>query len=294
MITSRHAPPVRPGHPGRAPEPARGRRHPARGLGFGAILAALVIWSAIGTGANPGLLVENAARQRTGDFLGGFTSPDLSGAHLAEVSSAMLSTLQISLVALVIGVLIAIPLTPFATSTLMASTRTPGLSLARRALAGVPYAVARNLLNLMRAIPDLIWALIFVTAVGLGPFAGALAIGVHSGGLLGKLWAEQIEAVEEGPLDAVRLLGVGRFGLIALVLWPLARRNVLSLTLYQWECNLRAATIVGFVGAGGIGQQLDVSIRLFQYPQTATLILALLVMVVAADALSALVRRAAR
>jgi phosphonate transport system permease protein len=262
-------------------------------LGFGAVLAALVIWSANGTGANPARLVDEQTQERTSTFVSGFLHPDLSASYLREVGNAMLSTFQISIVALVIGIVIAIPLVPFAASNLLV-TRTPGLSRGRRAFAVVPYQIARNILNFLRAVPELIWALVFVTAVGLGPFAGCLAIGVHAGGLLGKLWAEQMEAVDDGPIEALRLLGTGRLGLIGLGVWPLARQNILSLTLYQWECNLRAATVVGFVGAGGIGQQLDVSIRLFQYSETATLILALLLMVFMADSFSTLVRRALR
>jgi len=276
----------------RPAEPRVPRRWLSR-FGFGTVLAALLIWSAGGTGADPGLLVDEGAQQRIGAFVSGFIHPDLSGAYLAEVGRAMLSTFQISIVALMIGIVIAIPLAPFAASNLLV-TRMPGLSLRRKAFAVVPYQAARNALNFMRAVPELIWALVFVTAVGLGPFAGALAIGVHAGGLLGKLWAEQMEAVDDGPIEAIRLLGAGRFGTIGLGVWPMARQNILSLTLYQWECNLRAATIVGFVGAGGIGQQLDVSIRLFQYSETATLILALLLMVFIADSVSTLIRRAVR
>ena len=280
------------GPPTRLADPRVARRWMRR-VGFGTVLTALVIWSANGTGTNPGLLVDEGAQERMGAFVSGFLHPDLSASYLAEVGSAMLSTFQISIVALIIGIAIAIPLAPFAASNLLV-TRMPGLSLRRKAFAVVPYQIARNLLNFMRAVPELIWALVFVTAVGLGPFAGALAIGVHAGGLLGKLWAEQMEAVDDGPIEAIRLLGAGRFGTISLGVWPMARQNILSLTLYQWECNLRAATIVGFVGAGGIGQQLDVSIRLFQYSETATLILALLLMVFMADSFSTLIRRAVR
>ena len=154
--------------------------------------------------------------------------------------------------------------------------------------------MARGTLNLLRAVPELVWALVFITVVGLGPFAGALATGIHAGGLLGKLWAGQLEAVDPAPVEAVRLLGMGRLGVAALAVVPQARRNLISLGMYQWECNVRAATIVGFVGAGGIGQQVDVSIRLFRYSETSTLILAVLVMVFAADGLSTLVRRALR
>ena len=204
-----------------------------------------------------------------------------------------MGSLHISVTALLIGLAIGAPLSLFAASNL-APGSSAGLPAWRRAVRFGPYWAARGTLNILRAVPELVWALVFVTAVGLGPFAGALAIGIHAGGLLGKLWAEQLEAVDPAPVDAVRLLGIGRLGVASLGVVPQARRNLISLGMYQWECNVRAATIVGFVGAGGIGQQVDVSIRLFRYSETSTLILAILVMVFAADGLSTLVRRALR
>lgn len=278
------------------PRPPDRRRWPLSSggkLGWGALLAVLVLWSLYGTGFSLGTLTSPQARANASRFLSEFLQPDLSGDYLVEVARAALETLQISIAGLAVGALFGIPLSLFAAANLSSGT---GSSLPRwqRAARLVPYQLARAVLNILRAIPELVWALIFITAVGLGPFPGVLAIGVHSIGLLGKLWAEQLEAVDPAPVDAVRLLGVGRLGLAGLAVIPQARQNLVSLTLYQWECNVRAATVIGFVGAGGIGQQVDISIRLFAYSETATLILAIMVLVFFADGVSALIRRALR
>ena len=264
-----------------------------RRLGWAGLLSVLVVWSLRGSGVSPGTLAGPAARRSITDFLSDFLRPELSPGYLGEVAGAALQTLQISVTGLVIGVVIAAPLALFAAANL-SSGAGGGLPVWQRAIRFAPYWTARGALNFLRAIPELVWALVFITAVGLGPFAGALAIGVHAGGLLGKLWAEQLEAVDPGPVEAVRLLGPGRVGVALVGVVPQARRNLISLGMYQWECNVRAATIVGFVGAGGIGQQVDLSIRLFRYSEASTLILAILVLVFAADGLSTLVRRAFR
>ena len=264
-----------------------------RRLGWASLLALLVVWSMGGSGVSPGTLAGPAARRNIADFLSDFLRPELSPRYLGEVAGAAVQTLQISVTGLVIGAVIGAPLALFAAANL-SSGAGGGLPSWQRALRFGPYWASRGVLNFLRAIPELVWALVFITAVGLGPFAGALAIGVHAGGLLGKLWAEQLEAVDPGPVEAVRLLGLGRVGVAFLAVIPQARRNLISLGMYQWECNVRAATIVGFVGAGGIGQQVDLSIRLFRYSEASTLILAILVMVFVADALSTLVRRAVR
>ncbi len=290
--TTKTAPALVPGDGHRPPRGHLGRRA-GRRLGWAALLAFLAVWSMRGAGVSPGTLTGTQARRQAADFLSEFVRPELSPSYLREVGSAAVETLQISATALLIGLVIGAPLSVFAASNLTPGSST-GLPAWRRALRFGPYWGARGMLNLLRAVPELVWALIFITAVGLGPFAGALAIGIHAGGLLGKLWAEQLEAVDPGPVEAVRLLGMGRLGVASVAVVPQARRNLISLGMYQWECNVRAATIVGFVGAGGIGQQVDLSIRLFRYSETSTLILAILVMVFAADGLSTLVRRALR
>ncbi len=262
-------------------------------MGWFGIFVLLVGWSIRGTGFNAGFFSNGRAQEQTQRFISGFLHPDLSLSYLGEVARSAVTTLQISFAGLAVGILIGVPLSFLAAANLSVN-RTPGLPRWRRVLGLMPYQLARNLLNFLRAVPELVWALVFISAVGLGPFAGALAIGIHSAGLLGKLWAEQMEAVDDGPVEAIRLLGAGRTALGVLAVFPQARQNLLSLTLYQWECNVRAAAIVGFVGAGGIGQDLDVSIRLFRYSQASVLILAILALVVFADGTSALVRRSLR
>ncbi len=286
---SRTAPSLSPDHG----EASRRRRSPWRRLGWAGLLAVLVVWSMRGSGVSPGALAGSEARHNMADFLSDFLRPELSPGYLGEVAGAAVQTLQIAVTALVIGVVIGAPLSLFAAANL-SSGAGAGLPAWQRALRFGPYWAARGTLNFLRAIPELVWALVFITAVGLGPFAGALAIGVHAGGLLGKLWAEQMEAVDPGPVEAVRLMGQGRLGIASLAVVPQARRHLVSLGMYQWECNVRAATIVGFVGAGGIGQQVDVAIRLFRYSEAATLILAIVTLVFVADGLSTLVRRAFR
>lgn len=153
------------------------------------------------------------------------------------------------------------------------------------------YALARGLLNLMRTIPDLVWALMFIAAVGLGPFAGVLALTVHSAGLLGKLYAETLESADTVAADSMRATGASG---LATLLWatvPQAQGPLVSVTLYQWECNIRSAMILGFVGAGGLGQRIDIAMRLFRYGELLTLIAALFILVTAVDRLSAVVRR---
>ncbi len=278
-------------HPvGRSP---RNRHRRLAGLGWAGVLVLLIGWSMRGAGFNARFLSNARAQHETRRFVDGFLHPDLRLTYLADVAHSAVTTLQISFAGLAVGAVIGVPLSFLAAANL-AANRTPGLPRWRRVVGLVPYQLARNTLNFLRAVPELVWALVFISAVGLGPFAGSLAIGLHSAGLLGKLWAEQMEAVDDSPVEAVRLLGAGRTALGILAVFPQARQNLLSLTLYQWECNVRAAAIVGFVGAGGIGQDLDVSIRLFRYSQASVLILAILILVALADGTGALIRRSLR
>ena len=156
-----------------------------------------------------------------------------------------------------------------------------------RALA---YAAARGALNIMRTIPDLVWALMFIAAVGLGPFSGVLALTIHSAGLLGKLYSEALESVDPVPIHSLQAAGVGGLGTLAWGVLPQAGGPLISVTLYQWECNIRAAMVLGFVGAGGLGQRIDLAMRLFRYEEMLTLLAVLLLLVTAVDRLSASVR----
>jgi len=153
------------------------------------------------------------------------------------------------------------------------------------------YYPARWLLNALRGIDSFVFALLFVAAVGLGPFAGVLGIGLHTWGTMAKLFAETIETVEPGPIDAAMLSGANRLKVISYALLPDILPNIASLTLFWWEFNVRASTVLGVVGAGGIGQELKNSMDLLDFPRLLTIILIILAMVTTIDQFSAWLRR---
>jgi phosphonate transport system permease protein len=182
---------------------------------------------------------------------------------------------------------ISVPLAALATG----DASTAGASRGERLLRVVPYHVSRFVLNVSRSVPDILWALVFVVALGLGPFPGTLALAVHSAGILGKLYSETLEAVPTRPVEALRATGAGALQAFLFGRLPQAMSGFTSLTLYQWECNIRSATILGFVGAGGIGQQILISMNLFNYPKVATLVGATIIVVLLVDRFSATIRR---
>ncbi len=153
------------------------------------------------------------------------------------------------------------------------------------------YYPARWLLNILRGIDSFVFALLFVAAVGLGPFAGVLGVTLHTWGSMAKLFAEAIENVEPGPLEAATLTGANRLKVISYALLPDVMPSLASVTLYFWEFNVRASTVLGVVGAGGIGQELKNSMDLLDFPRLLTVILIILVIVTAIDQFSAWLRR---
>lgn len=156
---------------------------------------------------------------------------------------------------------------------------------------GLLYYPARWLLNFLRGIDSFVFALLFVAAVGLGPFAGVLGVALHSAGSIAKLWSEAIETIEPGPLEAVAMTGAGRLKIVFYALLPDVLPALLSTSLYIWEFNIRSSTVLGLVGAGGIGQDLKNAVDLLDFPSVATIILIILGMVTAVDQLSAWLRR---
>lgn len=260
--------PHQPGVPA-APPPRHPSNQPARWLLTFAVTAAAV-WSLVNTGVGIASLLEG--RQGAARLIFGLFPPDLDGALLSRVGQAAVETLQISIAALVLGVVMGLPL-----AVLMAAN-----VAAPRLLSGS----ARLLATGLRSVPELLWALLFVATVGLGPAAGVYAIGLHGAGLLAKLCSEQMEAVDPAPVEALRLTGAGRISTALLSILPQARANIASQLLYQWECNLRSSVIIGFVGAGGIGQALSVAMHLFRYQELATLMFVILILVLGVDRIS--------
>lgn len=269
-------------------------RRAALGPWVGATLAAcLVAWSLGGIGVDPLALLSREGIGQMATYARRLFPPDLSAASLHEAGAGALETFAISLVGTCLAVAIAVPLAFLATRTVLFS----GILYAREDLGwrrypriGV-YLGAKMVLSVLRTIPEIVWALIFVFAVGLGPFPGALALGCHTGGVLGKLFGEVLEDVDPHPLETLQAGGAGRAGILVYGVLPQAWPQFLAYALYRWEVNIRAAAVLGFVGAGGLGQRIHIAISLFLEHELLTLILATYLMVTLVDTLSAFLRR---
>ncbi len=242
---------------------------------------------------DPRTLFSGDARANVVKFLRGTFPPDLSPDFLRLMVGPVVETIQISVAGTAIAVLIGLPLGLSATATLTWS----GVLHERRLQSGrilgfVPYAAARGLLSIFRSIPEFVWAFMFVRAVGLGAFPGVLAIGVAYGGMLGKVYSEILEGVSPQPLETLQAAGAGRLPLVMYGVLPQALPAFISYTLYRWECAIRASAILGFVGAGGLGQQIELSMRMFNFHEVLTLLGILWALVVSVDAISGVIRRA--
>jgi phosphonate transport system permease protein len=177
-------------------------------------------------------------------------------------------------------------------TTLAALLALPLAFLAARNLTPHPlaYALARAVLNAQRGVSEMVFALLFVAAVGLGAFPGVLALAVHSAGVLGKFYAEAMENVEPGPLEALAATGAGRLQTVAFAVWPQVLPEVVTYTLYRWESDVRAAFVLGIVGAGGLGFELQMALRLFKYEQALTILVVIVLVVTAIDRLASRIR----
>jgi phosphonate transport system permease protein len=188
-----------------------------------------------------------------------------------------LETIDIAIFGTLAGLILAVPLTVLA-----ASNVTPSRLV---------YYLARGIIGFTRAVPDLVWALLFVTAVGLGPFPGGLALAVHSLGMLGRLFAETIEHMDMAPIDALSLTGARPMQVFSHGIIPSVLPSLLGISLYRLDENIRSSLVLGFVGAGGIGFQLLTAMNLFQYREVSLLLIITFVIVLVAERLSALLRQ---
>lgn len=244
----------------------------------------------------PALLFGAQGRRQIWAFLAGLFPPDLSPGFLTLLIRPTLETIHISIMGTALAILLGFPLALLATDRLSFAGvlyEMDGRSSRwRRAARRMGYVAARLLLNLCRSIPDIVWALMFVRVVGLGPFPGVLAIGVSYGGMIGKIYAEILESSPEGPIEALHAAGAGKLALLGYAFLPQAFANLISYSLYRWECAVRSAAILGLVGAGGLGQQIEISMRMFHYQEAATILIIVFTLVTAVDHLSAMIRRA--
>lgn len=208
-----------------------------------------------------------------GKFIGELMSPDVSPNFVSKLWIASLETLAMSalgtVIAVILGLLIALP--------------------ASKTHAHDPAyfkGICRLLLNMLRSIPELVWAALLLIAAGLGPFAGTLALGLHTAGVLGRLFAESIENAPAEAAFALRTRGVSEGRIFWYATLPQILPQLMSYTLYRWENNIRAAAVLGVVGGGGLGQMLAFHMGLFQMSKTSTILIAMLALVALVDAIS--------
>ena len=249
-----------------------------RACWFTAALLALMVASFVSLNLDWAAFASMDAARSMGRFVAEFFPPDLSPNFVSKVVWAAWETLAMSAlgtaIAAVLGLALAVPASRLSSQD-PAWLRSP----------------TRWLLNALRAIPELVWASLLLISAGLGPMAGTLALALHTGGVLGRLFAEAMENVPSGPGDALRTQGVGRLRVFAYATLPQVLPQLMSYMLYRWENNIRAAAILGVVGAGGLGQLLSFHMGLFQMNKTATILGAMLLMVACVDVLSCALRR---
>lgn len=243
-----------------------------------ALLAILVVASFATLGLEWRAFFSIDAARSMGRFVAEFFPADTSTAFVRKVSVSAWETLAMStlgtLIAAVLGLALAIPASRMSNQD-NAWLRSP----------------TRWLLNALRAIPELVWAALLLISAGLGPMAGTLALALHTSGVLGRLFSEALENLPRGPGDALRTQGVGSLLVFAYASLPQVLPQLMSYTLYRWENNIRAAAVLGVVGAGGLGQMLSFHMGLFQMNKTSTILGAMLLMVACVDVLSFTVRR---
>lgn len=215
---------------------------------------------------------------RMGRFLAELLAPSTDPRFLGKLLPATLETLAMSVVgtllATVFGLLLALP-----------AARMHPQDPARW------RGASRLLLNALRSVPELMWAALLLIAAGLGPFAGTLALALHTTGVLGRLFAEAVENAPEGPAFALRVRGIGEGRIFLYASLPQVLPQLLSYTLYRWENNIRAAAVLGVVGAGGLGQLLAFHLGLFQMAETSSVLVAMMLLVLLVDAASYAARR---
>lgn len=259
-----------------------------RRLGL-AISALVVLWPlARLAGIHPATLFEPGNLQVMGTFIAGFLPPSVQPDFLGYLFTATLQTLAMATAGMALAFLIAAPLAFCSTRVLSISAIGPADG---QWIGQVARQLARSLMMLLRAVPEVVWALMFVRALGLGPAAGVLALAITYGGMLGKVYSEILEATDARPARALLQSGSGRIAALCFGLLPLAAQELVSYTVYRWECAVRAAVVMGFVGAGGLGQLMDQSLKMLSGGEVSSIALVFFALVTLADAISYALRR---
>ena len=268
-------------------------RHPSDPAAFPRVLICLIalalLWPALNLSElNLAVLFNGDNARSMAAFTRDFWPPAYNPEFLTLLARSTLETLAIATAGMALALVIAFP------AALLASR---ALSLSALYRNGKPtwWGIVgrwpvRWLLIILRSVPEIVWALLFVRAVGLGPTAGVLAIAITYGGMLGKVYAEIFESVDQRAAHALLGAGSSRLSAFFYAVLPNAAGEMLSYTVYRWECAIRASVVMGFVGAGGLGQQLDLSLRMFAGAEVASMLLTFIVLVLLADQLSRILR----
>ncbi len=252
------------------------------------LVAAVLLWPLlVWTEFNPATLADARSLGATARFIGDFFPPRHDPAFLRELARETWRTVAIATAGLTLAWLIAVPLA------LVASARLSVSAVAGRmnALPWIVRQAVRWLLIVLRSIPELVWALVFVRVVGLGPTAGVLAIAITYGGMLGKVYAEILESSDPAPALALLRNGSGRLQALLFGALPSCRSELLSYTVYRWECAIRSSVVLGFVGAGGLGQLLDSAAKMFAGAEVSAILLVFIALVWVSDRVSAVLRQ---
>jgi phosphonate transport system permease protein len=266
------------------------RRDPAWiGRVFALLATLAVAWPMLVlTEFKPWTLFSPESLRPTLHFLGDFFPPKLESDFVRLVLAETWRTVAMATAGMTLALFLAIPLALVATRPLSLSALTGRMAF----MPAVLRQAVRWLLMLLRSVPELIWALIFVRVVGLGPTSGVLAIALTYAGMLGKVYAEILESGDALPTQALLRNGAGRLQAFFYGLLPQSAPELTSYTVYRWECAIRSSAVLGFVGAGGLGQQMDASMKMFNGSEVATMLLMFMGLVWLADQVSHLLREA--
>lgn len=250
--------------------------------------ALVILWPLLlATEFTPWVMFEPESLRVSGQFIASFWPPAHGGDFLRMVAHETWRTVAMATAGVTLGLALAVPLA-------LLSTRVLSVSALSGRMARGPFwlrQLVRWLLIVLRSIPELVWALVFVRVVGLGPTAGVLAIALTYGGMLGKVYGEILESGETHATEALLRNGAGRLQAFFYGLLPASAAELTSYTVYRWECAIRSSVVLGFVGAGGLGQQMDNSMKMFAGGEVATLLLVFMALVTLADRTSAWLRK---
>jgi phosphonate transport system permease protein len=255
---------------------------------FWLLAAAVLLWPMlVATEFKPWILFDERNREPTARFLGAFLPPRLDGEFLALVAQQTWRTVAIATAGIALALVLALPLA-------LVASRSLSISALSGRMGRGPYVVrqaARWLMIVLRSVPELVWALVFVRVVGLGPTSGVLAIALTYGGMLGKVYAEILESGGDDAGTALLRNGSGRLQAFFYGVLPHNAAELTSYTIYRWECAIRSSVVLGFVGAGGLGQELDNSMKMFAGGEVATMLIVFMLLVALADRTSSWLRQ---